>query len=335
MILSLALAVWSDPAAAAGFQTKTMRAPLSAVEVERPLVIGRGWMEFGLGADAKLATGQWSDAGEVEAWDSASWLYTTERFDLRYGIARRAELYASVPFHYVRLQNEKLGTDTTTSGIGDPRFGWKLEWLRTADSGQVPTSSVVTDLGFRVPAGSESPGNFIGGPTTVDTFVLSTGTMDADLTVRGRKRVGPVALTGELGYARRFAGVTQYVIESENLQFAGRFKPGDEIHASITPMVQLGPVAVQAEAAYRHRAAASVGTTSGGLFKDRYLDAVPGSDGDMFDVRPGFTLNATRQLDVRGSVGIPLLGEDLAFFPLESISPTYGLTYSGTVAFRY
>ena len=36
MILSLALAAWLSPANAGGFEAKTMRAPLSSVEVERP-----------------------------------------------------------------------------------------------------------------------------------------------------------------------------------------------------------------------------------------------------------------------------------------------------------
>ncbi len=335
VILSLALASWFEPALAAGFEAKTMRAPLSSAEVERPLVIGRGWMEFGLGADLKDATGAWSADGDVVPFDSARWRYATGRIGVRYGISRAGELWASVPYHYVRLSNDALGTDTADNGLGDPSFGWKFEWLRANDASQVPTSSLVTELSFRVPAGKEAPGSFIGGPNTVESFVMSTGTTDIDLTVRGRKRFGAVAVTGSVGYDRRTSGVSQFVVETKNRQFGGRFKPGDEFHASVEPMVQLGPVAVGAEAALRHRQDAAVGTTSGGMLMNRNLDTIEGSGGLMLDVKPGLVVNATRTLDVRAQVGIPVMGDGLAFFPLETITPTYGLTYSGTLAFRY
>lgn len=331
MLLSLALVFWTPSADAAGFQAKTMRAPLSAVEVERPLIIGRGWLEFGLGVDVKRATGAWTGEGEMEPFDSASWLYTTERLDIRYGISRRAELYWNVPFHYVHLTNPLLKTDTADFGIGDPRFGWRLEWLRRS----APTGSLVTELEFKMPAGSESPASYIGGPNTVSAFVQSTGTADTSLTARYKQQLGPAAITAGLGYVYRFSGVTQYVIETEQQQFLGRFKPGSETRVSVEPAVQIGPAHLSAEALLRLRQATSVGTTSGGLFPDAYLDPIEGSDGMSLDVTPALTLNVSRSVDVRAAVGIPLMGEDLLLFPLEDISPTYGITYSGTVEFRY
>lgn len=330
MLISLALAFWTDSAHAAGFQAKTMRAPLSAVEVERPLVIGRGWLEFGLGVDAKPATGQWTPEGRPEAFDHARWLYTTERIDIRYGIARRGELYWSVPFHYVRLTNDDLGTDISDFGIGDPRMGWKLEWLRR----NAPLTSVITDLQFKVPTGSESPDSYIGGPNNMTNFLLSTGTADAGLAVRGKQQLGPAAITAGVGYVYRFSGVVQYAIETEEQQFLGRFKPGNELQLTAEPAVQLGPVHLAAEVSYRVREASRVGTTSGGLIPDAHLQPIQDSDGASLDVTPAVTLNLTRGVDIRGAVGIPLAGEDL-LFPFEQITPTYGYTYSGSVELRY
>jgi hypothetical protein len=337
VLLSLALAIGSSPALAAGFEAKTMRAPLSAVEVERPLVIGRGWLEFGVGADYKLATGHWTDTGgfvgtpgAIDPFEDARWMYTTERVDVRYGIARRAELYWSVPFHYVRLTNEALGTDISDFGIGDPRAGWKMEWLRT----NAPTSSVITDLEFKLPAGTESPGTYIGGANTVTGFVMSTGTMDAGLHVRAKRQFGPAAVTGSVGYVYRFSGVTQYCIETEEQQFVCRVKPGDEIRVAVEPMVQLGPLAISAELRGRQRSATKVGTTSGGLNPDAHLVPIDETDGFNLDVTPRLTANLTRGVDLVGAVGIPLMGEDL-LFPLEEITPTYGYTYSLTAEFRY
>lgn len=342
-MLLLALAIGHGSAEAAGFQAKTMRAPLAAVEVERPLVIGRGWLEFGLGMDYKLAgpcwpspdacvaeTGAWSETGEVDPFENARWTYTTQRLDIRYGVSRRAELYWSVPFHYVHLKNDALGTDTSDFGIGDPRFGWRLEWVRK----DAPTTSVVTDLQFKMPAGSESPGSFIGGPNTVGDFVLSTGTMDAALFLRGKQQFGPFAVTGAVGYVHRFSGVTQFAVETENHYFLGRFKPGDETQVSVEPMVQAGPVAISAEVLYRYRLASMTGTTSPGIYTDAYLDPIAGTDGWSLDVTPAVTVAFTRGVDLRLAMGLPLRGEDL-LFPLEEITPTRGFTYSGTVEFRY
>ncbi|MFZ5476926.1 MAG: hypothetical protein ACOZNI_09150 [Myxococcota bacterium] len=337
MLLSLALATGSSPALAAGFQAKTMRAPLSAAEVERPLVIGRGWLEFGLGVDYKLADGHWTDEGglftdpgALDRFESARWMYTTERLDVRYGIARRGELYWSVPFHYVRLTNEDLGTNISDFGIGDPRAGWKMEWLRT----EAPTSSVITDLEFKLPAGIEAPGTYIGGPNTVTGFVMSTGTMDVALHVRGKRQFGPAAVTAGVGYVYRFSGVTQYCIETTEQQFVCRVKPGDEVRASLEPMVQLGPLALSAEGLVRIRSATKTGTTSGGFNPDAHLRPIDGTDGVNVDVVPRLTANLTRGFDLVGAVGIPIAGEDL-LFPLEEVTPTYGYTYSLTAEIRY
>jgi hypothetical protein len=337
LLILTALALTTPSAEAAGFQAKTMRAPLSAVEVERPLVIGRGWLELGLGADYKLASGYWDDEGnsrDFEAgpgFEGAQWLYTTQRADLRYGISRRGEIYASLPFHYVRLTNDELGTDTSTFGLGDPRFGWRLEWFHR----DAPTTSIISELEMKVPAGSESAATFIGGPNTVSTFVMSTGTPDLSLTARGKQQLGPIAVEAGLGYVHRFSAVTQYVIEVDQYQFLGRFRPGSEVRANLGALVQLGPVAVGADGLFRLRGAAASGTTSTGVIPDAHLDPIAGTEGWSFDLQPRLVANVTRGFDVDLGVGIPIRGEGLGLFPLEEITPTRGITYSGSIELRY
>jgi hypothetical protein len=318
-------------AEAAGFQIKTMRAPLSAVEVERPLVIGKGWLEGAIGYDYKAADGGWDADGNPYAWDSAKWLYTTERLGIRYGISRDGELYWDIPFHYVRLVNPVLGTDTQTFGIGEPKFGWRLQLFNK----QIPTTSIVTDLQYKMPTGQEAVGTYIGGPNTVTTFPLSTGQADLALYLRAKQQAGPLAITGSIGYVHRFSGVTQFVIEVDQYQFAGRFKPGSEVRAELSPMVQVGPLALHADATYRRWFQAALGTTSGGFWWDAYLEPVADSDGWSLDAGGGAILNLTRGVDLAAGVNVPLRSEDLLFFPLEDISATRGITYSTTVELRY
>ncbi len=319
-----------------------MRAPLSALEVERPLVLGKGWLELGLDFEYKRTGGRqlfgilpeggaWSAEGAPVAWRDARWVYTTERADLRYGISRRADLWVSVPFHYVHLGNEVKGTDIADFGLGEPRFGWTLEWYHHDAS----TTSVVTDLAYKAPAGNEAPGNYIGGPNTVTRFPMSTGTPDISLDLRAKQQIGPVALTGSVGFVYRFSGVSQFVVEVTEYQFSGRFQPGHELHGEFSPLVQLGPIAVVGDAIVRRRFVASVGTTSGGLNWNENLDPIPGSDGWSLDAGGGLIANVTRGFDVHAGVSVPVRGEDLNFFPLEDLTPTRGVTYSTTVELRY
>lgn len=339
MFVLVGLLTLSESASAGGFQAKTMRSELPVVEVERPLIIGRGWLELGLGADVKMADGYWGDDGSAQTFadhngdgtPDVSWLYTTERATLRYGIARRGELYLTVPFHYVKLSNDFLGTETDGLGYGDASFGWKREWFRT----NAPLTSVITDLHFRVGSGNEASGSIIGGPNTVGSFVFSTGTSDLGLSLRGKRQLGPFAIAGGVGYTHRFSGVSQFVIEVEEYQFLGRFKPGDEIHAELNPMIQIGRVAVGADVAYRQRFEAKAGTTSPGFFVDQYLDPIAGSSGSFLDAGGNVILNITRGVDLVAAASYPVFGQGLPFFPLEEISPTRGITYSGTLELRY
>lgn len=320
-----------SPAEAAGFQVKTMRAPLSASQVERALVIGRGWLEFDIGGDYKSATGYWDENGKAQEFDGANWLYTTERLGLRYGIARRAELYWNFPFHYVNLSNTKLKTNTSSFGLGDLSFGYKYEWFRR----DAPLTSVITDLKFRMPSGSEAPASTIGGPNTVTTMVLSTGQPDISLALRAKQQIGPLSVEGGVDYVHRFSAVTQFVVEVEEYQFQGRFKPGDEVRVNLQPTVQAGPVAIGVNALYGHRFLAMSGTTSAGIIPDANLKAIQGTDGGYLDLTPMVTLRLTRGFDIQASATLPLMGEDLAFWPLEEISPTRGNTYSATFQLRY
>jgi len=336
-MLLTALALTTGTAHAAGFEAKTMRTPLSAVEVERALILGRGWLELGIGTDVKVATGYWDDEGVARDWtasagkEGARWLYTTQRLDLRYGISRKGELYWSVPFHYVRLTNDELGTDTGNFGLGDPRIGWRREWFHT----DAPTTSIISELELKVPAGGESAGTYVGGPNTVSAFILSTGTPDLALSAKARRQVGPLALDASLGYVHRFSAVTQYVIEVEEYQFLGRFRPGSEARAGLGVLAQLGPVAVGADGLFRLRQNAASGTTSGGFIPDKHLDPIEGTGGWSFDLNPHLVANVTRGFDVNAGVGIPLRGEGLGLFPLEELTPTRGMTFSGSVELRY
>ena len=308
-----------------------MRAPMSAREVERPLKMNKGWLEFGLQAQVKQADSYWSADGEAVDFDSASFLYTTEALNIRYGFSPRIEFYWNAPIHYIRLQNPTLGTDTSGVYMGDPRFGMVYELYRT----DAPLTSVVGIVEMKVPAGNEVPGSYIAGPSTFQNFVTTTGTPDLRLGAAGKRQFGIFAVQGGAAWTHRFSGLAGYLIETEYNQFNARIKPGWILDVDLSGLVQLGPVAIQAGAWAETHSAVRIGTTSPGLFPDQNLEVVEGSDGTSYGVAGDVTLSATRSLDFVAGVSHPLAGEDLMFFPIEDLHPTRGTTWSGSLEFRF
>jgi hypothetical protein len=330
-LTTVILLLGSRDASAGGFEAKTMRETMPMREVERPLVVGKGWFEADIGVDVKDATGYWDAKGHEKDFLDARWLYSTESVTIRYGMARRGELGLVVPLHYLRLTNDNLGTDTSYFGFGDPHFFYKFELLRTT----APTSSVILFGDYKGPAASESPGSYLGGPNAVSTFVVSTGTTDVDIGARGKRQLGPFAAQMGLGYTRRFSGIAMYLVDLETYQFNGRIKPGDIAHADVMLQGQLGPIALGGDLLFQQRAVTRVGTTSLGLAMTKNLKPVEGSDGWSLDLNVQAIANITHGFDFLVGVGLPVRGEDFQFFPLEELSPTYGPTFSGAVKLRY
>ncbi len=331
LLMTLLAAVGASEVEAAAFEAKTGRLPLSVREVERGLVMQKGWLELGLSVDWKVATGYWTADGEAADFDYAKWTYSTERMDIRYGITRRSEIFWRMPFHYMNLSNDNLGTDTSTFAMGDPVLGYKYELFDKA----APVTSVAAYVQMKLPAGQESPGQYVGGPYTIDKFVVSTGTPDYTIGLEAKQQAGPLAVVGGVGYTYRMSSVVQYLVEVTEYQFVGRMKPGSYVYGDLGLQLGLGPVVLLGNAHYVKRDETKIGTTGEQFLGNNQLYAVEGSDGWSLDADAGLMVNLTRGLDIAGGVNIPVRGEDLQFFPLESIHPTRGLTYTGTLKLRY
>lgn len=322
----------STQAQATPFGPKSSREVMPAREVERPLDLPRGWTEFTLSHQVKLGTGKWSPDGEMVPFDSARWTYHTTTLEWRFGMSRRAEIGWDVPFHIANLTNDKLGTDTTAASIGDVRFRYRYRIYEE----EAPMTALVAELEIKGPTGRETPSTYTGGPLQVSNFVFTSGQWDVYAGVAGRRQIGPLALTARLGYERRFSGLAQFVIETNDNQFVGRIKPGDRIHANIEAMIQLGPFAIAARPVFTHRQVTKLGVTAKNwLNPGADLSPVETSDGWALDLEGQLTFNATRGFDVHLTGALPLRGEDLMFFPIEDIHPTYGPTLGGAVEVRF
>lgn len=315
--------------AAAG-ESVPQRAPLPLRELERALVLPRGWIEGEIGFDYKSATGGWTDEGETDEWAALEWTYTTQRLGFRYGAVSNGELYWEIPFHYVQLLDTNSDAAAETFGLGDPAIGWRQQVYGRF----IPTTSVALDVRLKLPTQFEPAADLSATSQTTSAIPLSTGQADLAMGAHAKQQVGMLGLQGSLGFVHRFPGPSQLDLPIGGYPEGDRFKPGSEVRAAFQPSLQFGPLSLYGTAAYRQWFSASVGRATGDLWADGSLDVVTDSDGWSFDTGGGVVLNIGHRVDISVAVGVPVRGEDAIFFPLEEISPTRGLTYSAGFALR-
>ena len=305
---------------------------MPAREIERPLDMPRAWNNFTLSHTTKMGTGAWSPEGKVDKFDAAKWTYHTTTLEWRWGIARRAEMGWRLPVHTGNLKNDVLGTDTTSMGFGDIAFLYKYSLLHS----EAPLTSVVIEVEAEGPTGREAPATYAGGPMQMSEFVTTSGTWDLYAGVAAKRQVGPLAFVGRLGYERRFSGLVQFLVDTNVNQFVGRFKPGDRVTASAAAMVQGGPIVLTVQPRFELRGETRMGHTSSNWFNPASeLRAVPNSGGWSMDLDTRLSANVTKGFDAHVTWSLPLRGEDLQFFPIEDIQPTYGQTFGGAVEVRF
>lgn len=306
-------------------ETTASRVPTPAALVDRPLVLGKGWFEASLGVDFKRATGSWTNEGEAVEWDNTSWTYTTQLAGVRYGVTRDVEVYATLPFHYVQLWTAAL-QNPAAFGLGEPTVGARYQLFTR----QIPTSSVLLDLELKLPTSSEVAGTYVGGVNMRDGFALSTGQADLALFARGKQQFGPFAVVADLGFVERLSGLGNFVVFVGETAIEGRFKPGSEVRANVSPMLQLGALVLRGDLGYRQWFPATVTGTGA----EPASEVVPDSDGWSVDGGGAAIVAVSRHVDLEFSINAPIRGESLPFFPLEHLSPTRGVTYGTALHVR-
>lgn len=322
----------SVPAEAGLFGPKSSREVMPAREVERPLDMPRGWSEFTFGHKAKIGTGRFDSDGSIVPFEDTSWTYHTSLLRWRFGLSRRVDIQWDIPFHVGRLVNDELGTNLTSGAVGDISFTYRYRLFEK----DAPMNAVVLEGMVEGPTGRETPGTYRGGPAQMSQIVTTSGSWDVYGGIAARQQVGPFRFTERAGYMRRFSSLTQFVVETDNDQFAGRFKPGDRFQVSGEALVQLGPVAIAAGPRLAIRGPTKAGVTTDSWWNPgKDLRAYEGSGGLETYIDASLTLNATRGFDVMLQGTLPVVGEDLMFFPLEDVHPTYGPTLGGAVEVRF
>ncbi|MBT3219188.1 MAG: hypothetical protein HN348_08865, partial [Proteobacteria bacterium] len=145
-----------------------MRDPLPNREVERPVVLPKGWMELNLGVDGKVGVGVWNSQGRRQRFDGERFGYLTTSAQLRCGLLPRSELWWKAGFHRASFAGH------SALSVQDPSFG--VRWLLYRR--EAPATSVAIEVGGKAPFGRETTSDYLEHQATLPGFSFSTGTPD-------------------------------------------------------------------------------------------------------------------------------------------------------------
>lgn len=324
-------------ASAQPFVVRTSRPDYPAYEAARPLVLEKEWLELSVDFGTK-SVDQFTDSnGDVH---DADYLFNRSlaTLNIRYGLTSRWNMFLSVPYVVSTSVETAAGVDTTDHGLGDLRVGADWEIYRRREK---KVSSAVLRMWTKQASGNEARGSL-----GQNHIILGTGTTDLGVMVLAKQQLPFSAVHARAGYVRKFSDIVQYVFDETNGGgLNGRFKLGDEVvlgaGAIIQPEIPLGDrttglLGLALDAQYSLRQDAKIGPTSDDLFGGSDLDTLPDTGGSYFDVSARLLVEPTTNWTLSAGAVIPVMSQNSdRLWPLEDQNPSYGVTYTGTLAFRW
>jgi len=360
-LLATGILLVALPASADMFQHHTSQSDIEQRIVERPLVVGKGWVEIGLGFDWKHSNSEFlagEDGGgsfgftkgtHYENYGNNARL-NFRRFVLlgRWGFTKGTDLYVRVPFVWNHLANdnemtietgngeETRSTAVNTFAIGDVEMGVLIQWLRRQDPNGKFNTSLGSHIDIKAPTGLESPGSYIASPGLVTVMPTGTGTYNWGLDIEYKQQLAFMAVDVRAGFVWRTSGIAQYLIEDAENQFQMRIKPGDAVEWDINLLFQPArflTVGVGLRSQYRF--VTKVGPSSRSLAQCKECDPIPDSEGLLMDAGLLVSVTPSREFQVDVKVDYTLAGLPAFMIPLEDVSPTRGLTVGANVLYRF
>lgn len=340
-------------ASASWLQPHTRQEAIPQAEIQRPLVVGKSWLEADIGFAWKHSDSHWLGDNTVnlgmtegEHWErernDGQWDHRTFNLGLRWGFSRHIEINVDIPVVWAgvwnsRMENEDGSPNPITSvGLGDIHTGVRVQALRMQNPAGTISNSLVVGLDMRLPSGSESPGTFIGGPNNIVTIITGAGTWGWDLYARYRQHLAVLGLEVGIGYLLNPSNTVQYLIDTETQFFLRALDPGDVIHGDFKIAVQpIKQIAIQAGLDIDYRTATRWGHTVDTLPYCKECDEVPGSEGLYVDFVSRLILDPTQHLGIDVYFEYTLAGRRNFLWPLEEISPSRGWTLGGDISYRF
>jgi hypothetical protein len=326
------LLLFTSVALAGIFTPKTMTEPWPERQVERDLVLPKGWLQIGLGFDHKTSTQVRDKDDALQPMDEGvAFSYSQMWLRVDQGFSRRIRIYAHAPVVRAALSRDGE-TAVETMALGDVRTGiWVQPWLdrRAIVAGRVE---------LKTPSGVEWPGALQGGPGSRTSFLTGTGTTHIGLTSHGKLQLGnKAALKAVVGYVFTLPSVVGYVVEVDGYA-NGWINPGDELNGRLEGTVQAGDaLAFSAGATRRMVGNYQVGTSGPSVWKAD-LAKIPNSSGQFWDLDAHVSLEPSEHMELIGSLGWQAAGNYTGVFSqlgLVQFSPMPGVTAGLDVVSRW
>jgi hypothetical protein len=294
-------------AAWAGLGVRTSREPLPSREIEKSVVLPKGWTELELDLARASARDAWGSDGRPVPLD-APWRTTRAAATVRYGLAPGWEVFGTLPL----VVAEPTPDTPVQTGFSTVEVGSRVALERS----EAPFHSVAVAVVGRLPLG------FAGGDLDGGARVpLTTGTGDVQLQLAARRAWSGLRFEVGLTAMHRFAGDVRWV----NGGAGGRVKPGDVATAGGEVLVQAGPLAFGP--AIRAVARAAVRVDDGGI-----LVPVRRSGGGSVDTGGRLLVHLTRGVELEARLAWVVVGEDRDFVRLDELHPAR--TRTGALAAR-
>jgi len=359
-LLAAGILLVALPASADMFQHHTSQSDIEQRIVERPLVVGKGWVEVGLGLDWKHTSSEFlaGDGGgsfgftkgtHYEDYSNNARL-NFRRFTLmgRWGFTKGTDLYVRIPFVWNHLANdnemiietgdgeETRSTSVNTFAIGDVEMGVLIQWLRRQDPNGKFNSSLGSHIDIKAPTGLESPGSYIASPGLVTVMPTGTGTYNWGLDIEYKQQLAFMAVDVRAGFVWRTSGIAQYLIEDQENQFQMRIKPGDAVEWDIDLVFQPARfLALGVGLASEYRFATKVGPSSRSMAQCKECEPIADSEGLMMNGAFLVSITPSRSFQVDLRAEYTLAGLPAFMIPLEDVSPTRGVTVGANVLYRF
>ena len=219
-------------------------------EVERPINLGKGWVEFKIGFDYNYSDFFFNEDGDridtyVDPYDVSVETGGTEypfrmyekvvSLQIRYAWSKG--FTAGMYFPYImRHWRSEFNGERNRDSWGDGSF-WGTWEIYHRDEG--PMISAGCRVLVEVPTGNQSPGR-IPAEKTIGAYmnenIFGRGTYSLNLSLLGKVQYSHFAFEGEAGYRYRIPETVQYMIPNSGT--IGMMDYGDEIFFKPTIMFQ-------------------------------------------------------------------------------------------------
>jgi hypothetical protein len=301
-------------------------------QIDRQLVMPKGWLQVSLSVDQKNST-SYRDANGVLTDRSGGTVWTYRRAWLRIeqGFSPRMTLYAHVPLVQSTLQNDS-NVELRTRALGDVHTGLRYQpWTGTRHK-------LAFGVDLKAPSGVEWPSDLIGGASNTSSFLTGTGVTNLNPEVHGRVMVRSFAVVdAHLGYVHKFPAVVGYVLETDGFG-NGWLNPGNEVYARGSLLCQISDrMSIHGDLKYSRRAAHRIGV-SGQSTSSVELETLKGSEAEYTDAGGGLSFSASEHMEITIGAIAQVGGTDTRTFAhlgLEELSPQPGIESNVEVMLRW